>query len=73
MNKHQSGIMINEFDREFKNKYFQSKYDNIDNVNINQICKTSSLLATSIVELSKYQNISTQKMEANCESFIHSI
>ena len=65
-NKNQSGIILNEFDDKFKNKYFQSKFDNEENINLNQICKISSLLATSLFELSKFENISSKKIESNC-------
>eukprot|EP01080_Neovahlkampfia_damariscottae_P004799 gene4799-8385_t len=61
-----SGIILNEFDDEFKNKYYQSKFDNIENINLNQICKISSLLATSLFEISKYKNINSMKIESNC-------
>src|SRR3990167_1215764 len=43
-----SGMVISEFESEYKNPYFESRLDSSDNINFDAICQVSTFLARSV-------------------------
>lgn len=61
-----SSVMINDFDQSFTNKYYHGQFDNIRNINFDKLCQASSLLASSLYDLSKNPDSPVLNIQSNC-------
>eukprot|EP01095_Lingulamoeba_sp_RSL-Kostka_P006121 TRINITY_DN1893_c0_g1_i1.p1 TRINITY_DN1893_c0_g1~~TRINITY_DN1893_c0_g1_i1.p1 ORF type:complete len:717 (-),score=190.22 TRINITY_DN1893_c0_g1_i1:41-2191(-) len=63
-----SGLVLSGFDKSYNNRYYHSRLDTIDNIDPDLICKTSSLIAQSLLDYSLTLNstIDIHSVRSNC-------
>jgi nicastrin len=71
-NPETSGIMINDFNDAYTNKYYHSQFDDVSNIDANTVCKITSLLANSLYQLAKSDNAPMIDLQVDC-NLVHDL